>query len=195
MKIAVIGTARLRRWLSSSLAAVFMLAGQNGATGRDLGVPESARPMTAVELYVIYRDRSWQWPDGAGRMQDQGRIFKAWSGSGADAWWAQGRWILSDSGQLCLQAKWHSQSGAYKGRTCFSHRIEGQAIYQKKEPSGEWYVFRHAKPLEGDEFSKLVPEDLVSARLEALRNSAQQSDPEGTSVAQSLKSVAIGEAQ
>jgi hypothetical protein len=44
--------------------------------------------------------------------------------------------------------------------------FDEDTIYQRREPSGEWYVFKHAKPAAGDEFSKLVREDLVSAELE-----------------------------
>jgi hypothetical protein len=46
-------------------------------------------------------------------------------------------------------------------------------VYQKREPSGEWYVFRHAPPQDGDEFSKLVGQDLVSGDLERIRSELQ----------------------
>ncbi|WP_265516750.1 DUF995 domain-containing protein [Nitratireductor luteus] len=178
--------------LTGALATIFIFTGQGWAASEDV-LPENTRVMTGVELYMLYRGKSWQWSDGAGHMQDEGRVFKAWSGSGTDAAWAEGRWIVTDTGKLCLQADWHSQADTFGGRTCFSHRTDGQAIFQKKEPSGEWYVFRHAELQEGDEFTKLVRQDLVSAKLEALRNPTEQFDPEGTLAVQPQISEANGE--
>jgi len=146
------------------------------AAAAPLTPPVDARPMTGVELYMLYRDKSWKWDDGAGRLDDQGRVFTAWSGSGESEFRARGRWIVTDKGQLCLKADWHTPTGTYPDKTCFSHRIVDRTIYQKKEPSGDWYVFRHAVPSEGDEFRKLVREDLVSSRL-ARRETSPQTKP------------------
>jgi hypothetical protein len=71
---------------------------------------------------------------------------------------------------LCLKARWHSSTGVAPNRTCFSHRKLGDTVYQKREPSGAWYVFKHASPQDGDEFSKLVAKDLVSRDLERIRS-------------------------
>jgi hypothetical protein len=62
-------------------------------------------------------------------------------------------------------------SGVVPNATCFSHRKLGEVIYQKREPSGDWYVFKHAAPAEGDEFDKLVDQDLVSRDMEQIRSS------------------------
>ncbi|MDW6023474.1 DUF995 domain-containing protein [Mesorhizobium sp. BAC0120] len=131
--------------------------------------PPDARPMTSGELFMLYRDKSWRWPDGAGWMQADGRRFTAWAGSGAQASWAEGRWIITD-GRLCLKAQWHSSTGVAPDKTCFSHMKLRDTVYQKREPSGAWYVFRHAPPQDGDEFSKLVGQDLVSTDLERIRS-------------------------
>jgi hypothetical protein len=185
---------RRHRALPVTLVGLLVLAGHGWAAAEEAVVPESARPMTGVELYMLYRNRSWQWPDGAGRMQDEGRVFKAWSGSGEEASWAEGRWIVTDAGLLCLQAEWHGKADTFEDRTCFSHKMDGRTVYQKKEPSGGWYVFRQAQLQESDEFSKLVREDLVTEKLEALHASRQQSELEGTSIVQqSPNSEAKGE--
>lgn len=142
-------------------------------------VPAQARAMTAAELYVLYRDKTWQWPDGAGRMQDKDRAFIGWSGSGDDTRWAEGRWVLSDTGLMCLKADWYgiqAKQGKEAGKSCFRHRIYEDTIYQKKEPSGSWYVFKHAKAADSDEFKKLVAEDTVSAQLAKLQPLTQQAD-------------------
>jgi hypothetical protein len=179
---------RPRRFLSAvSCAAVglLILSTQGGAMAEVSQPPDDARAMTGVELYMLYRNKSWKWDEGAGRMEDQGRTFKAWAGSGDEAVWATGRWIVTDTGLLCFRADWHTPAGTYPDKTCFSHRISGQTIYQKKEPSGDWYVFRHEVPAEGDEFGKLVREDLVSARLGALGAPARtRTVPEARPLAQ-----------
>lgn len=67
---------------AASLACAIVLglaAGSNTAlAATTTKVPDGARPMTAVELYMLYHDKSWRWPDGAGRMQDTDRRFSAW---------------------------------------------------------------------------------------------------------------------
>lgn len=139
------------------------------------GVAPSAdsRSMTGVELYMLYRDKSWIWPDGAGRFDDAERRFTARTGAGDTIAWAQGRWIVTDDGRLCLNAEWHTVSGVHPNTSCFSHKRAGDTIYQKKEPSGSWYTFRHAVPAETDEFKKLVTENLVSADIGTIKSDLQ----------------------
>lgn len=136
-------------------------------------VPVQARAMTALELHDLYRDKTWQWGDGAGRFQEEGRIFRAWSGSGPKASWAVGRWTLTNDGQLCLRAVWHSPGGSSPNKTCFRHMFHDGTVYQKKEPSGAWYVFKHAALDKDDEYRKLVTQDTVSAKVQANRPVAQ----------------------
>jgi hypothetical protein len=152
--------------LAAALGVSLLLFPRVGHATKDLHPPAQARAMTAVELYALYGDKSWQWPDGAGLMDTKDRRFKAIAGSGKKASWAEGRWSVSDSGRLCFAADWHTKSGVSSDRTCFIHMFDEDTIYQRREPSGEWYVFKHAKPAAGDEFSKLVRDDLVSAELE-----------------------------
>ncbi|MEI5680673.1 DUF995 domain-containing protein [Mesorhizobium sp. CCNWLW179-1] len=156
-------------WSGAVAAELACGAPENGQERLSLRLPENVRPMSAVELHELYRDKSWKWCDGAAYLQDEGRIFKGWSGSGNRASWALGRWTVADSGRMCLEADWHVQTGASSDRTCFEHMTDGQTIYQRKEPTGDWYVFKHSEPQESDEFAKLVPEDLVSQKLDALR--------------------------
>ncbi|ODT17795.1 MAG: hypothetical protein ABS35_25015 [Kaistia sp. SCN 65-12] len=125
--------------------------------------------MSAAELFVLYRDKSWQWPDGAGRMDSADRRFTAWVDGEKGKSWAEGRWQVMDSGQMCFQADWHSGQETYPTRTCFAHRAGDGTIYQRKLPDGGWYVFRHADARADDEANKLVSADLVSGRLGELR--------------------------
>lgn len=168
-KSTVFKTARGCLLAASVLLPALAFGSSAEASGNTTTPPPDARPMTSVELYTLYRDKSWQWPDGAGRLEADGRRFTAWTESGNGATWAEGRWTVSDRGRLCLKAEWHTISGVYPNTTCFSHMKLGDAIYQKKEPSGDWYLFKHAKPADDDEFNKLVGQDLVSKDLERIK--------------------------
>ncbi|TJW47368.1 MAG: DUF995 domain-containing protein, partial [Mesorhizobium sp.] len=55
-------------------------------------------------------------------------------------------------------------------KTCFSHKKLGDTVYQKREPSGAWYVFKHGAAADNDEFNKLVSQDLVSSNLERIKS-------------------------
>lgn len=152
------------RSLICIMTGITMMCGQAMAS-EPVALPSKARAMTAAELHMLYRDKTWVWPDGAGRLQDQGRIFTGWSGTGSNGSWAQGRWILSDTGLMCLKATWHSPTEAVPNKVCFRHFTDGGTIYQRKEPSGDWYVFKHATPADSDEFKKIIAEDTVTAEL------------------------------
>jgi hypothetical protein len=162
------------RWpllISCCLSAV-TFAGVSHA-GEEIAPSAGARPMTGVELYQLYRDKSWAWSDGAGRFDDEARRFTARTGAGGTTAWAQGRWTVTDDGNLCLNAEWHTVSGVHANKTCFSHKRDGETIYQKKEPSGAWYVFKHAKQAESDEFKKLVTDNLVSPDLATIKSNLE----------------------
>ena len=154
-------------WLSPVAFTDIAHAGESVTPSAD------AQPMTGVELYMLYRDKSWVWADGAGRFENAERRFTASTGAGDTTAWAQGRWIVTDDGRLCLSAEWHTVSGVHPNTSCFSHKRAGETIYQKKEPSGSWYVFRHAVPAESDEFKKLVTENLVSPDIGTIKSDLQ----------------------
>lgn len=157
--------------LTAAALCVSVLAATGASRAADSPQPPpQARAMTAYELLTIYGDRSWQWADGAGRLETDDRRFTAITGSGGAANWAEGRWLITDRGRLCLVADWHIPSGSFPARTCFDHRRAGDTIYQRRLPEGAWYVFRHAPVAANDEFAKLVREDLVSARLDEARS-------------------------
>jgi hypothetical protein len=132
-------------------------------------LPASARPMTASELLLIYDGKSWKWENGAGFMRAKGRQLVAWSGNGGKFTYAQGRWSVANDGSLCFNAIWHGKQGVQKGavpkRTCFKHMVDNGTIYQRKNTDGSWYIFKHRKPVLGDEFNKVVAKDLASARI------------------------------
>lgn len=152
-----------------TLAIAIGFAAWGNAAVADTKLPEGARPMTAAELHMLYRDKTWRWPDGAGRMQDTDRRFSAWVDGTEGRSWAEGRWIVTDTGRLCFDAIWHATNGKFPAKTCFDHQIYDGTIYQKREAGGAWFVFRHPVAQETDEATKLIADDLVSQRLEATK--------------------------
>jgi hypothetical protein len=165
-----VSRSRRRRMLTVVTATAVLLAGSAyTALSHDSALPAGARAMTALELYKLYRDKSWRWENGAGMMTDANRRFSAWSNGEKGKTWAEGHWAITDTGLMCLKATWYTDKGAFPTKTCFSHRISLGAIYQKREPSGGWYVFRHATPREEDEAGKLVAADLVSQQRDTIQ--------------------------
>lgn len=157
--------------LFGGLGTALLCSWQFAEAKGDSKPPAQARAMTAAELTALYGDKTWRWQTGAGRMETKNRRFSAIAGSGAQSSWAIGRWTVSNTGRFCFVADWHSSSGVRAQRTCFLHRIDNGTIYQRKVPSGDWYIFKHAQPQAGDEFKNLVREDLVTAELQKRQQS------------------------
>ena len=170
-KVSARGSFRWSVIVSLCLSAVALTDIAHAGDG--VVPPADAQPMTGVELYMLYRDKSWVWTDGAGRFDAANRQFTATTGAGDTTAWARGRWTVTDDGRLCLNAEWHTVSGVHPNTSCFSHKRAGETIYQKKEPSGSWYIFRHAAPVESDEFKKLVTENLVSPDIGTIKSDLQ----------------------
>ncbi|MEI5680676.1 DUF995 domain-containing protein [Mesorhizobium sp. CCNWLW179-1] len=146
-----------------------LIGGAYAATSQEVVLPVEARTMTAVEIHEVYKNKTWRWENGAGRMEDAGRQFNAWADGEKGKSWAEGRWVITNTGLMCLKATWHSRSGAFPAKACFAHMIHDGTVFQKRESDGGWYIFRHANPQKDDEASKLVAVDLVSERLAGVK--------------------------
>lgn len=164
-------TSRFNRFANALSAATltWLLGSVWSASAQEIVLPKTARVMTPAEIHDLYHDRSWRWKGGAAYLVDEHRRFSAWVDDDTGKSWAEGRWIITEAGQMCLNATWHSKAGQFPATTCFSHRLDNGTIYQKREPDGSWYVFRHAQPRDEDEGKKLVPTDLVSSRISAVK--------------------------
>lgn len=156
--------------IAAMIAFGLAIAGGAVAAGATPGPPENAaKPMGVEQLYKVYRNKTWVWPDGGGFFASDGR-FIAWSGKGDAGTYAEGRWwATGGTGEVCFQAAWHSAKGVAHDRTCFAHRATGGIIYQKKEPSGAWYPFKNSPGGPNDEFQKLQEGDLVTENLKQLK--------------------------
>ncbi len=129
--------------------------------------PGSAVPLTAAELLQVYGGKTWQWGEGGGYFDLQGRKFTARTVGDAGEVTAAGTWKITDRGKLCFSAKWGATSGKAPVETCFEHMTDGGNIYQRRLPSGNWYIFKHAKTEPSDEFGKIVRGDILSRNTEA----------------------------
>jgi hypothetical protein len=129
---------------------------------------ETAEPLAASELESIYSGRSWIWDSGAGYFAASPRNFSAYVGEGETGSIAKGRWTISNRGRLCMVASWVSSGSSVDKRTCFSHRRIGEVIYQRREPSGDWYVLRNSPGSDSDEINKIQKGDAVTPNYQAI---------------------------
>ncbi|SFU20379.1 DUF995 domain-containing protein [Mesorhizobium sp. YR577] len=135
------------------------------APSKDSVAAQSAEPLSTQEVYRLYANRSWMWKDGSGYFPAKERRFVASTGNGSKGSYAVGRWFITDPGKLCFDAKWYAKDGASSALTCFSHREKNGVVFQKREPDGDWYVFKHARAQAGDEYRKLRLGNYVDARF------------------------------
>jgi hypothetical protein len=150
--------------LSVALAGSIATAASAAETREPAGI-ETAKPLSNAEIYKLYGQNSWIWKAGAGYFSVKARRFTAWSRENGAASYGIGRWFITAPGKLCFNADWHAKSGTAAAVTCFSHRkLRGQ-IYQKREPDGQWYVFKNAPAKATDEFAKLRRGNYVSSQL------------------------------
>jgi Protein of unknown function (DUF995). len=177
MRYLTLVTTALGAILMSQSAALASPAG---------GVVAITKAMSAQEVADIYKDKTWTWQNGAGYFGSNHR-FRAWSGSGKAATFATGKWSVTGKGQLCFDATWSYGSGSRPAKTCFSHRKNDTVVYQRKDPSGEWYVFKGDPIKEDDEVRKLQDGDRVSSKFK--RVSANVKKQQQIAEAKRLKEV------
>jgi UDPglucose 6-dehydrogenase len=128
-----------------------------------------SRALTIGEVRDIYENRTWQWEDGAGYFDGRTRAFTSWVSDGDAASYADGEWFLTETGRMCFRATWYAADGSADAVTCFDHRGDGEQIFQRRAPTGDWYVFAHAPLQEDDEILKLESGDLVRENYERNR--------------------------
>lgn len=136
----------------------------------------AASPMSGDQLFAVFNNQTWQWETGGGFFAARQRAFIAWSSEGGKPSYGEGRWFTTGAGKFCFRAKWTSLDGAANAVTCFSHRINGNTIFQKREPDGEWYVFKHAKRTKGDEYMKLKKGNYVYHPLKKMKRQMAQAN-------------------
>jgi len=150
--------------LAVALAGSIATAASATGTSQPAGI-ETSKPLTNAEIYKLYGQNSWIWKAGAGYFSVKARRFVAWSQENGAASYGIGRWFIPGQGKLCFNADWHAKSGTAAAITCFDHRKMGGLIYQKREPDGQWYVFKNRPARTTDEFAKLRRGDYVSPQL------------------------------
>ncbi|MEZ2332857.1 DUF995 domain-containing protein [Mesorhizobium sp. RCC_202] len=156
-----------------ALCAPLALSGVANAATAKAGAPakaNAARVPTAYELSLLYADRTWIWKDGAAYFGQNGRALRAWTSGTDSAFVAEGKWIVTGNGKMCMDLAWRGKSYSGKEqRSCYSHRINGRNIEQRKDPDGEWYSFKQSPLGSSDEYRNFQPGDTKGAQLEETR--------------------------
>ncbi len=152
-----------------AIAGCLMILGLSAKAEAVERLPKKTVPLSAEEVRRIYTDKTWQWSAGAGRFIAKDRRFIAYSEEGGKPTIAEGRWLVTDRGQLCMDAVWSTQQDKAKARTCFRLVRDRGTIYQRREPTGDWFVLHSFKPKPDDEGRKLVAEDTVSPNIARLK--------------------------
>ena len=163
-------TVRTLLLAAATLTAMSFIAEPSAAApGKTPPLPKGAHTMAPFDVVKLYRGKTWLWPAGGGYF-DSGARFFAWSAeAGKSPTYALGRWMTTEDGRVCMKAKWFSSNGeGVPATTCFAHSMAGRVIYQRRVPSGDWYVFRADPPATDDEFAKLKDGDLVKAKIAEL---------------------------
>ncbi|RWC57508.1 MAG: DUF995 domain-containing protein [Mesorhizobium sp.] len=125
---------------------------------------------TAYELSLLYADRTWVWKNGAAYFAQGNRRLEAWTSGQDTASFAEGRWLVTEGGKMCMELAWRSKSYTGKqNRTCYSHRIQGGNIEKRKDPDGEWYSFKQSPEDTSDELRKFEVGNTKSAQFEEAR--------------------------
>jgi hypothetical protein len=122
----------------------------------------------AATLIEMFRGKTWLWPDGAAYFSPDGR-FLAWAGKEPAESVAEGTWRVTPKGRLCFRATWVSRTGKAPSESCFVHGLKSGDVLQRREPSGEWYVFKHRESTPEDEFQKLVAGNQVGSDVKKVR--------------------------
>ncbi|MGX5842557.1 DUF995 domain-containing protein [Mesorhizobium sp. ArgA1] len=145
------------------------LCGAAHATGAEDSGPAVTVP-TAFELQLVYADRTWIWDNGAAYFGQKDRPVRAWTSGQDTASVGEGRWHLSNDGKMCMDLVWRSKGYAAPIRTCFSHRIRGGTLQQRRDPDGAWYSFRHSPDDPSDEQRKFEEGDTKGAQFDQIRS-------------------------
>ncbi len=168
-----LGLSHLRKLMSIgvvglSVAATIGAADAKTAKGTAQESP-GGRPMSAAELRKLYSGNTWLWSNGGGYMDPSGRFYAAVGSKRATGSFARGTWATNGKGRMCFQGRWTAQAGSNPARTCFTHHVKGDEIYQRREPDGAWYVFKHAEAQQSDEFNKIVSGNKISEQFGQVR--------------------------
>jgi hypothetical protein len=157
-------------FLMALCGQVALSGAAHAAAGKDRAPAEAeaAAVPTAYELSLLYANRTWIWKNGAAYFAKDNRRLQAWTSGQDKASVAEGRWLVTAAGKMCMELSWRSKTYAKQGRTCYSHRIQDGKIEQRKDPDGEWYNFK-GPPEEADEYRKFEEGDTKGAQFEETR--------------------------
>jgi hypothetical protein len=145
-----------KRWSMTRMGRPNMVPEREGTFGR---------PLTAAAVKKLFGGKTWLWQGGGGYLDPNGSFVAVVGTDAASGTYAEGKWEVNDKGQLCHTEEWRSRSGTSNASTCYTHHAWGGSIYQRKEPGGAWYVFRHAPARNGDPVHNLVQGNRIADQV------------------------------
>ena len=145
-----------KRWSMTGMGRPTMVPEREGTHGR---------PLKAEAVRKLFSGKTWLWQGGGGYLDPSGSFVAVVGTDAASATYAEGKWEVNDKGQLCHTEDWRSRSGTSNASTCYTHHSWGNAIYQRKDPTGPWYVFRHARSRSGDPANNLVQGNRIADQV------------------------------
>ena len=130
--------------------------------------PSNAQLLTPTQVNTLYSGKTWFWKSGAGYLDPTGR-FEAWANDDAGPSYGVGTWTIDARGVMCFKAKWTSGASSADATRCFGHSRVSNALYQRDESVGRWYLFKHDVAHKDDGFSKIVAGNLIKSQLKAAK--------------------------
>lgn len=145
-----------KRWSPTRMGRPNMVPEREGTHGR---------PLKAEAVRKLFSGKTWLWQGGGGYLDPDGRFIAVVGTDAASGAYAEGKWEVNEKGQLCHSEEWRSRSGSSNASTCYTHHAWGNGIYQRKDPDGTWYVFRHARSRNTDPANNLVQGNRIADQV------------------------------
>lgn len=152
----------------AAVFAPFILAACQSET-QEANSPSKTTVVSPGELRALYAGKTWDWGNGAAYFAESGD-FSAWTEAGNKPSYATGFWWADDQGRVCFDGDWRAKDGVNSRITCFGHREDGKTLYQRREPSGDWYVFESDPAQSNDEYAKLQQTDKFESKLQQVKS-------------------------
>lgn len=152
----------IRQIFGFAAVATMLVASGTAEAAR---LPKGASNMKPVEVRAIYNGKTWVWDAGGGYFATS-KKFQAVAGKGKSLTTATGRWLVTRGGRLCFIADWTDRKKTYRNtKTCFNHAAYRGRIYQSKDLSGNWYVFKSNPTKASDAIKKVKPGNRIKSRF------------------------------
>lgn len=125
------------------IGLLFGSFGPTASLSNAASLPAGGVPLSAAELYDMYRGKTQAWPEGAGGWYfGTDRRLSAYASKPPGSY-AVGKWYITESGKVCVVARWiwakGSQGKGPNQKTCWAHQKVGSQIWKLNPKTKAWY--------------------------------------------------------